>query len=299
MPRQSDPKGTANRLVAEAILPQLAFKSEEAARLIQGPIDEAVDEFFLSLSGYMGSEEDPTAEWTSSAQRWQPWPALDQDYVKRKGTAAFWLFSLAFRTQVKSTKHLKGSTGVRNAFMAKLNAQHKQPDPLIQYFERKSGLSTFGGAEVTIDRNLTSKEVEPLLAQGFYGPVRTVVGKKTGDIAGRRVRKIKPFQQSFYTQPLNFAALKVVFNVRLWSKFSQASLTHIDETLLASGGLTEKQYVKLRGHVHHRALIRPFMAFYSVVVIPAVIQQVLTAHYSQVKGRAVPTSVKVTTNGRI
>lgn len=294
----------ANRLIINALIPELISKSRQIAADIEPAINAAIDNFFVSLSTHMGTTEElrDRLELGSKMPHWRP---LSRKYVIRKGTAQFWLYTMApdimgsfGRRYTRDLAFLK-SRGIdkvsripsMKSFMA---SNLRNRDPLIQRFQQTRGLSKFGAAEVSVSMPEASRAPAalqtvaelPSLAALAKAPIGSTAPKpqlrSQERVVGKGAGRGRPY--------VSYDAINVTIEVKLWTAFGPTpkgrkttatnflgNIQNIESRLFGRHSLTAK---KLIGRSeYHRPLIRPYMMYYGEVVLPQVIRNVLASQY--------------------
>lgn len=279
----------ANRLVAEAVVPQMLARSWTIAAALSGPIDTAIDAFFKLLSEFMGKSTD-LADEIGGVVHWLP---LSPIYIERKGTDAFWIYTMVANNVRKDRASIAMAMGVKNALNSKrvskqLSIYQAGEQPLIQVFKSLSGLQAFGGCEVTINDRPTD-----LPGTTALGPFVKMQRESSAKVGSRQNDMTRSFEQRF-----NYIAAKVTIKIRLWSKFPKSGLSTIEQRLEVGGFFSQKTASKLLNRVgRRRPLVQPFMYFYSRVVIPNIIKQVIANNFSSSNSAGL--NVSVSSNGLI
>jgi len=253
---QFNSKLIATRLVAEALMPQLNFKAEEIVEKLKPAIDDLVDNFFRTLVTHMGKTQS-LKEQVPDVPGARDWNPLGEKYVRRKGTAAFWIYTLSpkvTRDRNTAAKKLRGNA--RKAF--KRDVEQSTQNTLINTLGRMSGTATFGETKVTIK---PPGEAEYEWKSG----TRKQFTKRKGQITG--VKKVPVYS--------TISALDVKINIQLWSAMRTRDRAHVENWLLTRGqvGISRQTHHELTNPKGHpRPLIRPWMAYYSGVRVPDLIK---------------------------
>ncbi|HQT78554.1 MAG TPA: hypothetical protein PLD10_15990 [Rhodopila sp.] len=271
----------ARRLIFEAVIEKTRRATQRIADAIAKDFNAKVDEFFVTLTEFMGQQEDMLDILGDAAEVASPdqsvpeipglghWRPLDLEYVKRKGNDLFWLYSGAALPKKRITlASLKKTTKAADsaAFIEKLRKRLGLSPSLIDYLKKKRGLRAFGPVAVKI----IDESYEP-----FRYITEPVGGKES---ITPRTRQDPYTRDKKVTRPV----AGILFNIQmtLWPNLKSADLSNVELALVRNGFLDKDQAVKLL-NIHHdskafnRPLMRPWMAYYSQFVLPDVIRSVL------------------------
>lgn len=244
-------RNVANRLVLEALIPKFETKVSDIADIVVQVIDPLVDGFFKNLVQHMGREEDLLSQ-VPSIPNLAHWNGLTEDYLNRKGNDLFWSYTHSIDPQTLATrlKITRRTKGFKAAFQA------VRGSALIPQLGRLNGLQVFGGATVRV-RSSTVGEI--------------VIGK----------HRPRPLRR---TVPKTIEAISVTITIRVFSNITRAQIPTIETWLADNGYISDEDRRKLIGHdIAKRPLIRPFMAYYSSVLIPKMIADALAGRFPLAK----------------
>jgi hypothetical protein len=258
----------ARQLVLSALYPKILGKAEKLVEALEGPLNQAVDDFFRELADEMGYS-------TFDEKIFPAWPDLSPGYVNHKGTGAFWMYSLSPGAQGRWAVSQAGKNRIKTA-----------PDPLIQRFLATSGLRAFGKVKIEIDEKGSGigPANQVLTSRKDFAKPQVVSGKRSSARVGSGVgQTLQPFVQSFVGS-VDYKALDVKINIQLWTKFGKgkgALPPNVEERIVRTGAFSIETLNKLVGNRNdRRQLVRPFMNYYSRFVIPALIKRVIATNFS-------------------
>ena len=244
----------ANRVVVQAQTAQLPVFNTKLIEKIEGPIAEAVEAFFRNLAGYMGKSLDLYTQLGPDAATigLHPWNPLTDPYVQQKKTDQFFLYTQA-----------PGSALARHH--AKRRLSKKQRDQLlINKFQKISG-DVFGGIETEVTAH--DRSILKVVSKGRRKAVDpTILGK------------LRQFYDAIPTVKL-LKVSDLTITIRLWAGMTKAEIPAVEEWLKGQGALNDHDVEKLLNRGLTRPLIRPYMAFYSLVLVPQLIRGALKNAY--------------------
>jgi hypothetical protein len=270
-------------ILGSAYVPKLYNAGVDVVETIEEPINDVIDEFFLDMTNYMGSALD-LLDQLPDIPGLRPWNPLSLEYIKRKGTLVFWIYTLAPRTDVskiatralmKTRLSAAGKTGRRvvspNKRTIKTAVARIQGGTLIDNLSKMIGTEVFGRCDVTATLTDGSNKF----------PIKALLQTQK-----RPVTRFKgtPREQNFTQNVtgnfdnLDLRTLHVSFTVRLWTKFNQGDLSTIESRVLRPED-AKKMIGKGQGQ---RPMMVPFMTYYTRIKIPAVIRQVLSDTYKMI-----------------
>ena len=242
-------KQIARQLVADTMIPAFQSRVERIMRLVEGPLNTAVDDFFADLSSYMGSPQDLAAQLGPDAGALGSWVPLSPDYVRRKGNDQFWIFTAGLSTTAANALAVRMLMRGRSIRQGKVPSastvrrrrkQMRDVEALIPTFRALKGSSVFGPVKVRI-------ATESLGLMQF----------KPGD------------------PPIT--ASKVNLRIRLWTGFTRAELAHPDEALFGKGVIDLKTLFKLTNNrpKYRRPLVKPFLSYYGLFKLPRLLRSII------------------------
>lgn len=250
---QYDSKQISNRLISNAVIPQLNFKADQLASALEEPIDKLVDGIFVKLSGYLGKDEDLATQ-VPGIPALSPWNPLDLPYEKRKRATAFFMYTLSPGILAKGAAFRYKIHGERNFIVSgKLKPESAT---LINTLKGLSGLSILGRTIITI---------KPMGDTAIYP-----VSRATGRLRRSRNKAVPEMKVE------QILAESCDISVRLFSNFNQTDRSQIEKRIFEKGGFSEqilRELVNPRGY--KRPMIGPFMAYYSQILVPAIIRSVV------------------------
>ena len=216
-------------------------KAEE----LEAALGITMDNFFRSLVRLMGNTRDLWEQTRAGA----PWQNLSKSYVKRKGSAAFYIYTGLGRKVNGAAAQRRGLDSSRASSSPVVNAT------LIKSLARLSGNRAFGRVIVS---NGTA---------GSFGSQR--------DERKTRADIVSALQSGRKT---------TIFTIRLWTALPGNDFATVETFLQRQGLISQSNRDKLvsrstpRGQrpKPHRPLIQPYMAHYARTVLPQQAVRIIT-----------------------
>jgi hypothetical protein len=217
-------------------------KSLQIAKALEQEVTRVADGVFREVAPFLGQQADLASQLPILGL--SHWHPLSLDYVKAKGSAVFFVYSSLRSARPRGrTAHEILHGPNRGDLLAQEHGR-----TLIDTLGELSGTRVFGPASVEV----------------------------------RDWRKL-PVTGSPSPAPPDWKQVRFTLLVKPWGKLRKADLPRFERWLVAQGAISDETRIKLTNPAGvQRALLRPWFAWFSDVIIPGAILEALRAKYPNV-----------------